>query len=298
METVYLLLLPSLSAIIIKLLILWFGWSSIKKSNLWFWLFLVGLLGINVSELILLISAGSNASVELYSILIFYYLSAVMSSMAYLGLALQFAGWLTGLTRLILLLSSFAVALLLLVPGLVIAGVENIGYSFTRVPGPMYWVVQFYIGGTLTASLSLLAFAARKERTGISSRRAMALLIATSPTAICVICVVLAMQLGFQINATVLVSFMINILLAVLVYTEYELRLFRFLSVFPKTEENRMIKRMIKTLIEANTSGLQSAVNEFEVFLIQNALQEANNNKSVAADMLRISRATLRRKLP
>lgn len=291
------LIVPSLTAILIKLLIFWLGRNSIKNISPWVCLFLIGLFGANFIELISFIFLNVAADWVVKFFLTAYYGFLVVCSVGFLAIACELTGKFNKRNSRLIAFLMLAGLLVLVVPGAGLNGFESIGYSFTRIPGDFYWVLQFVIPGGWLIGLTILFQHMKKGEDWYSKRRAYALLLATSPAGIGILFVAILMQLNYQINATLVISVTTNFFLAVLIYTEYEYRLFRFLSCVPATEENKIIKQAAKVLSCANNSKLAVVVSDFEKILIEDSLRKHGYNKMQTANFLGISKTTLNRKI-
>ena len=289
--------LPSISAISIKLLMFWYGRKTIRGANSTLWMLLGGLLGVNIAELILFGYAGDSNNPGALVTLTMYYVFVVISGTGFVLFSLQLADFSTPLIKRIITVAAIVTIFVTLIPGAGLAGAKSIGYSVTRVAGPYYWILQINIIGFLLASISLLIYTVKKGNVWIKRRRATAMLIGSLPTTVATIAIVTLMQLGFKINATVISSLTFNILLAVLIYTEYEYRLFRFLSFIPSTSEFKLTNYAIKAAHRARSNNLREAIDYFERALINDTLVKCGGNKTATAEALGVSRATLRRKL-
>ncbi|TQV81306.1 hypothetical protein FKG94_09435 [Exilibacterium tricleocarpae] len=287
--------LPSVSALAIKIIIFWMARHTLRSLSPWFLAFLIALCGINLIELITFAYVDRPYAAAGY--LTLYYLFAVGACILLLGLSLEIGNYLNLFLSQVLLVLGFTCALVLIIPGAAVAGVESIGYSITRVSGPLYWVLQVTILATLASSLGVLWYSYRCNADPVRRRRAFVLLIATVPAVAIVLLVALLMQLGVKINGAVFVSFSMNFLLIVLLYTEKQARLFNFLSMIPATREYRTFKTISPLLFGHTPTPLKDAQAVFERELIRGAVERCGGNKTHAADMLGISRATLLRKL-
>ena len=297
MENLTLYLLPSLSAVAIKLTIFWYGRRSLSLETMWIWIFFSCLFMVNSIELISFLFANvKDPTINLF-FLTLYYLFAVTASLAYLMVCLKIAGLQNRIiTRIIYALISLGIVILVF-PKASLLGVEKIGYSTTRIPGKLYWVIQLLLLIPWLLGPALLIYTAIKKDTWLARRRALSLLVGSLPTAISVTLVIVMMQAGFKINATVIVSFSLNILLFVMVFTERQYGLFRFLSNIPSTKENKLFGQIVKVVADTEKRNLAFLVSQFEHLLIHESLVENDGNKNQTAKALGVSRATLNRKL-
>lgn len=291
-------LIPSISAISIKLLILWYCRKTLSTISVWTIFFFLSLFGINCLEVASFVFKGIPSEKTVLKFLTVYYILAVFASSSFSVMCAEISNFqkfnLSKFQLFLIMLSVIA----LVVPNGALVGVQEIGYSITRIPGPLYWILQLVIPGSWLLGVGVLVYTLfDQDKPWYTRRRACALIIASTPTVLCVVGVVFLMFLGFKINATIVVSFSLNILLAVLFYTEYKHRLFRFLSVVPATNENILIEKITSSLSQSNSLPLKKIVNEFELALIQECLKNHGHNKSIVAEELGVSRATLNRKI-
>ena len=297
MDNINLLVIPSVSAIAIKLLILWLGRKSLANVDFWAWTFFMVLFGMNLTELIGFVFQEVLSNDARLLFLIAYYGFTIVAGLSFLAIAMKISGDLSRPVAHLIFATMVVGLTVLLLPNVGLLGIQSIGYSYTRIPGPYYWVLQIIILGGWLLGLCMLIHTLRRGKDWIPRRRAFAMLIATTPTGLGLVLVIILMQIGFKINATLMFSISTNFLLGVLIYTEYEFRLFHFLSSVPKTEENKLVCSIINNLASSRTYNLSRLSSEFEKLLIENALGSHKYNKTKTAKSLGISRNTLRRKL-
>lgn len=288
-------LLPSVVAISAKVALFLVGWTAIKKADKSLLGFFISLCGVNIFELALLISV-KNLTGTLFFMMM-YYNCAVLA----VAFFLHYVARLSGFTprfygRGIAFFATIALVCSS-VPGLALDGVESIGYSITRHAGPLYPVLQSTIlVGTISA-LVLLVFARRSTNDTLSRRKSLVLLVAVAPIILSVIFVIVAMQFGLHLNATIIISIGTTFMMAVLFYTESQHRLFKLLAMIPSTEEHRQWNTISSMLYNPSLS-LKEAQVQFAELYVQDAMRRADGSQVKAAKLLGTSRSTVYRYLP
>lgn len=295
-------MLPSISALFFKLLIFWHTRHYLSKENFWLPIFFSGLLGINLTELASF-SYIDNPK-DGYIILSAYYFFSVMSIFSLLLLTLDTVKKLSK-PLLVSVLLLFGIAILpLFIPGAALAGVASIGYSITRIAGPYYVVVQLGIIIPLLATFCILGY---YSYFGVNERqsKARALLFSCSPIFVAIIVIMTLMQLDYKVNASVVLSLMITVTMALLLFHERKGHHFRFIhpsviykisTLIPQSSDQRFIKNIIG-LITQPSIGLSRGRELIEQEMVREAMLIANGHKEKAAIMLGISRQTLVRRL-
>lgn len=297
-----LLAFPSILALVIKLWLFRVSGKALFVSNPFLAYFLCSLFALNLVELtfFLQLIPPDNA----LPILISYYIAAIYSAAAYLAIAINLVRP-SRLTQVSVFLMATLMAVLMCIPDLVIAGVTYISYSITKIPGEYYWLLQIYLVGILIIGTAILLYGLFYHQNSLTRKRCLAILISTVPMTIAVISVVGLMALGYPINGAVILSLVTTLTLIILIYTESRYRLFLFLSYVPYTIENDIRKHiaiLVRQSVEAlfkqgGTLDMKSISAKFESALIEMAIEATNGNKTHAAEILQIGKATLHRKL-
>lgn len=292
MVTVY--ALPSVAALALKILIFWYGRHSFKVASIWLWAFFIGLFGMNLIELVgfYYVEQPEKGIIWLTG----YYISAILAFSALLALSLDNVDKLTYTLKIIIAVVFTAGVISLLIPGAALAGAKSIGYSVTRIAGPYYFVVQLSILLPLMSFLGCTAFFSFKATDHSARRKSQILLLSCIPIFVAVILIMIIMQMGLMVNASVILSFMITLTLLILVYTEHKERQYKFMSLIPNTKESYFVKKLSKIITDP-TIGLDQGRELIENEMIREALVISGGNKIQAASVLGVSRQTLSRKL-
>jgi DNA-binding protein Fis len=296
------LALSSIVALLIKLSLFWVAKGALFKDNQPLAFFLIALCALNIAELMLFIHMDNEH--YLLGILQSYYAAGVIAaaSLFYLGIhvtqrkvyyaAISFA-------------ASILIAILTFIPDVILSGFQSIGYSVTRIPGEYFPVLQVYLIGTLVMSVALLLYGALKSADRMVNKRSLVLLISVVPLVFFTITITVTLSLGIKINGTVILSMMTSLMLVILIYCEKHYRLFKFLSYVPYTHEyelrtraGKLVDKMIQDLFDSGSSvNLKDIRAQFETALIQLAIESTGGNKTHAAKLLGIGKATLHRKI-
>ena len=292
---------PSFCAIMIKAYLLWSGRPNAKKNRALITL-LCALLVMNLVEFSSFFLLDRPEAVKL--LMHAFYFTAAFAAAAILNLFLDLTGNTKNHLTTFNWVLAAVIAALTLIPGFVIAGVENIGYSFTRIPGAFYNVWSVYIVSTLLFSVILLLNGYSRSNDALQRRRCLAVLIGLFPFVCIAICVTFMLLAGVKINATVLLSCSVIFFLIALIYSEQRLDLFQLLGRVPFTEEYALRSELTDQLrqIELNAFGgsdqpsLKDQIKKIEALYIDLAIVANDGNKTHAAAALGISNATLHRK--
>jgi len=228
-------------------------------------------------------------------VLILYYGFAVLASFSMLALALDNTGLDRRLWAIPLVTTFIVVVVTLLSPGAAIVGIENIGFSATRVPGPYYFVVQLGLIVPLLSMIGILTFSATTAKNRTSSSLAKIYLIAFAPVAITGVFIVLLMSLGAKINASGFVSLVVCGTIWVLLYTSTKKNQYVFMSYIPNTKENRSV-HSIAAHLACPENGLKQALANLEAQIIKETLAMTEGNITHASEILGIGRSTLSQK--
>lgn len=291
----HLLLISSL-ALSLKLLVIWHSRRVIPLVSAYVLAIFSSFLIMNVCELLGFYSAHNGGTNGL-PLLVIYYLSAIASTFAMLALALENTGlsprWWAYPVLIGFLVTIFAT----IIPGAAISGIENIGYSITRVPGPYYWVIQIGLVVPILLCTLVLLHTAVRSRHHKQSALANIYLAAYFPVALTAVGVVLLMALGVKINASGFMSLAVCISLWILLYTTTRRNQFLFMAYLPHTREHRFIQRISNHMMSLTTGNMDQAVHALEARIIEEALTMTDGDKNQAAQILGLEERVLEEKL-
>ena len=115
--------------------------------------------------------------------------------------------------------------LLILTPWL-ISGVEPLGgYTYTRIPGPLYWIYELFVIASMLAITLLPAWGLKHGRDVVARNRCKLWLVLSTPLAILVLAIIGLLHFGFRwFNATVTAPLLVAALLAAVGYAVHHQR--------------------------------------------------------------------------
>jgi len=297
-----LFILPSLTALGIKLWIFLVSRGELFRNSPLLAFFLCALFALNLAELLILLNV-SEASQAL-PLMMAYYVAAIYSATALLMLVTSLI-WQKRFLNTGIMIVATTVAILTCIPGIFLSGAASIGYSLIRVPGEFYWAQQSFLLAILFFAVCTMFYGALKSKSSLVRKRSFALILSTAPLALTAMIIILIMSTGYLLNATVILSLVTTITLVILIYTESRYRLFLFLSYVPYTRESE-IRKAVADLVRESVEALfrsggmldmKAISGKFETTLIELAIEATDGNKTHAAEILQIGKATLHRKL-
>lgn len=284
--------IPSISAIAIKLVFLWRAKKSLLLTNRAFLAVFISLLTFNICELMLFTLDLENLGAT--SLVVAYYISGLFSVLFIFGATLHITKnrfpvkWIA--------LAGVVISALIAIPGVIILGTESIGYSFTRVPGPYYFVVQVALLIPAIATIALLSWGIWRSKSKEVRQKSLIMLACLTPSFLCLLIVIGLMQVGIHINATIIISFTINIFLFGLLYLEGKYHIYGLLSALPGTSYNVSARALTQALFDPNMS-LEKAKEIMDMEKTRHTLKLTNGNQSEAARILGVSRPTICRRM-
>lgn len=292
--------IPSFFALIIKAGLFWFGRDTLISSHKALFCFLLALFFLNFAEFNLFFYTKTPTEAE--GMIRLYWVSAAFSVSIFVFLASHFANYSFSVLKCVTPAVIFATVILF--SDFLIAGAQSIGYSVTRVKGDYYNLLQIYIVINLLIGLLTLFYAGLKHNNQWTRKKCSVIFVGMLPTVFAVIGVLVLMQLGYVINATVIVSVTILFLLATIIFTEKKYSLLNLLRIAPMSKESRYLKKILDPSIKflmflysGKKISLKQQMKKIESILISTALEENNGDRHATAEQLGISKSGLDVKL-
>jgi hypothetical protein len=307
----YLFALPALTAILIQ------GWlflNSDKRNlinkNLPFLLLFISLFGISSIELL---TYTETISPNL-TVIKFYYVFCFLGINGILIQSLKLSGIKSKKIekKAILALASFCifVSFLMLNTNIFISGFEHISYSYTRIPGDYYWIIQTYFAFSNIFTIFFLIRGMKNKTNFLYSKKAKVLFYSLFPLLITGILLIPLMQIGIKINASIIFPILICYFLLIFIHTEKEEAIFSLLIKLPFTRERYSLKlincEIQKFLVSTDMSksfndtrfsaSLKALTNTIENILVEHAVDLSHGSQIKAASLLGISSSTICRK--
>ena len=306
----YLIALPSLTAVLIQ------GWlffntdkRNLIKTNLPLLLLFISLFGISCIELF---TYTKSISPNLFVVKLYY----VFCSLGLTGILIQSIK-LSGIKptierKAVLGITSFCitVSLLMLNTNLSISGIEQTSYSYTRIPGEHYLLIQLYFTLSNIFTIYFLMRGMKNKNNFLHSKKAKVLLYSLSPLIISGILLIALMQAGIGINGSIIFPVLICYFLLLFIHTEKEEAIFSILIKIPFTKERHSLKlincEIQKFLINTDMSksfednrfstSLKTLINSIENILVEHAVDLSHGSQVKAASLLGISSSSICRK--
>lgn len=160
-----------------------------------------------------------------------------------------------------------------------IAGYTTIGYAITRIEGDFYWALQSITVLVYVFPALILAFGWKRH-----SSRCRTLFAFCSPMVLVVVIVTILMDMGFQINASVLFSGATTIFILAIYYTESTSSRAVFRLFIPGTVEHTTARRLIRDLV-INPISLAEAKNLARNVSVDTALRQTSVKAEAASKL-------------
>lgn len=288
--------LASICAISLKLVIFWFSRKTIKIASGGMTVAILALFLMNSFELLGLFFVNKAShplalfGVQCYYLFVTVFLFSIIS-MSF-SLTTKNMRPVYYVLAVIFVLASVAIFW----PKLTVANVHSLGYGLTRTAGSHYYLVQIALVGSVVVAVSHMLYQSFRRINYELQRAARSLLVSFSPMFMAIAFVVCLMAFGVGINGTIVFSLCSILSTLLLIKNATRHGQISILRLIPRTRENQLVKR-ITQIISNPEIGLENSKAMMEKPLIEQSIALCNGNKSEAALLLGISRATLYRKL-
>ena len=225
---IYSYTLPALLAFISKIVILVLSLRA-ERHNFQIHLFIVALLGsmvINIAEIAVL----QKLATPLFAVTLHYVAHVVtLALLAHLAVCVSvdhFNKKLFSMAGAVIYAYAVMLGVLLIFTPKLIAGVEPIGnYTYTRIPGPLFWIYELFMLICLAAITVLPAWGLREGRDETARNRCKLWLTLSSPLVILILAVLILLHFGFRwFNATVTAPLLIAMFMVAVGYAVHHQR--------------------------------------------------------------------------
>ncbi len=225
---IYSYTLPAIFAFLSKIAILVLSLRA-ERHNLQTKLFVAALLAsmiINIAE-----SAGLQKWMAFDHAVMLHYASHIMllALLAHLAVSVSFDNLSEKIFSAVgIIIYGYVLALegLLIFSQALIIGAEPLGdYTFTRIPGPLFWVYELFMLTCLAAITVLPAWGLRKGREETARNRCKLWLVLSAPLVVLILAVLVLLHFGFRwFNATVTTPLLIAMFMATVGYAVHHQR--------------------------------------------------------------------------
>ena len=306
LDSVEMLIIPSLLAIVIKIGIFLRYHRSLSRENIDLGLFFLAVFFLNVFEMLSIQTDYAAGSSML--ILLAYYCCVIFTIHGFINIAMTYSqfNWQASRIRLGLNILLAALVVAMIFGRSIIAGVEPMnGYTLTRVAGVHYWVFPAYLLGGLLLAMGLLVFGMLRADSNLARQKCLVVLLSAATPMLTASSVVVLMTMGYQVNGAIYMSLSLSIMLGLLVFAEEKTRLFRLLTIVPYTRENRLHKQLLARITDCvsisddpqqQSINLKGMMKELETSVVEHVLGYYDGNQKKAASALGVSEATLSRR--
>ena len=287
-----LIVLPSIIALILKILILGVTKMNSGKYQL-FSAVIIAMASLNVAEIILLLSHANEIAV--FYIVKAYYVLTLISLSAVIAYTAEVAQQKNKLFKVAPIAISVVLSVLILFTPYVISGVELLSYASTAKAGGFYWMWQIS-SATMIISVFLIARSGYvKTKNHQIEIRCIYIGLSFLPLALASLSILFLMGLGYQINAVASLSIASTMFLLILLASEYQHRLTDVRRFIPGSSERRASGKIMKIFSDYSRDDIdyRQAVSEIERLLVMQKYDKSEGNASVTAGKMGMPRSSL-----
>lgn len=242
MQTIIWLAIPAIVALVIKIALFFYAQQSINRLTRWYLVFLFFLGLMNIGEIWHFVALNQD-KIPFYSMHL-YYFGLALSLPTFLRLAFEVSYQDTPAKAIVLChsLAGAAVVLgvLLFTTPWVISGYTRLGFSATRIPGPLFPVLEAMLIGCVAGSIVLFVRGVVKHDSPRMQLMNAYMIVAFLPMAVVAVTIMVALRMfDMPINAAVLAPVAITIFLCVTAYATHNHKLFDISFCIPRFVNRR-----------------------------------------------------------
>lgn len=288
-------IIPSVTALLIKSFL--FFYSNVHKKKYFFY-FLISTFFLNLVEMIAFFRLGHDLIV-----LKLYYCAIVFTTLYLLLTCAEISKTMNHFMRHVSLVISYALNVIILFTNEIVLGYEILpNSSITRTPGGYYFVFQIYVLTSILAAIFILIKRAVYENDRQLKRRCIIAIVGFIPFFILSFVLIALMQLGYKVNAAVLLSLATCIMLFVFISLSDKHALFTMMKFVPFSKEREHYLELRKYIEKLTLPAvgeyidMKSVFKEMESVVIRNTHNNAESQKE-AAQRLNLSESNLSKKM-
>lgn len=280
MDNIY--VLSSVFALSMKLAMLLLGRKSLVKTPPLLIIFVAAFFVANLIEFAGFAFFNQNIDLAFYP-LVSYYFALVTVAFSMLGLSIQSVGKLSRNVTIALAVTWGLIGIALFTRGIVLSGVQSIGYSLSKIEGPYYVVGPLSCLIPLIISLGVLIYGLFIKR-GQDRSFCIVLIYALVPVLATQVSVAALMASGVKINATIVLSFASILSVGILIYYQKIIYAFRVVAVCRVTGESDFLNIVNDVYTQKTT--LNDASILFQAAIIGQTLKKTNGDAQEAHKLL------------
>ncbi len=280
MDNIY--VLSSIVALSTKLAMLVLGRKSLFETPPLLIVFVAAFFVANLVEFSGFSFFNQNIDLAFYP-LCAYYFALVTVAFSMLGLSIQSVGKLSRNVTISLVVIWGFIGVALFTRGIVLDGVQSIGYSISKIEGPYYVIGPLSCLMPLLISLGILIYGLFTKK-GQDRSFCIVLIFALVPVLATQISVAALMASGVKINATIVLSFASILSVGILIYYQKIIYAFRFVSVCKSTGESDFMT--IVDDVYSHKVSLGDASILFQAAIVRQTLKKTNDDYKLAHELL------------
>ncbi|MBX2846852.1 MAG: hypothetical protein KTR16_00915 [Acidiferrobacterales bacterium] len=198
--------------------------------------------------------------------------------------------WQRGLFLAVVLMSG-----IILATDFIVSGSTSISYSTTALRGDFYWLFQVSSIAILSVVIGLLVRGYIKSDSHETEIRCAYAGLALLPHFIAVFVIILMMNLGFNLNAAMVMPLATTMFLFILLASEKKHRMTDIRRFIPFSEERQTANQIMEIFSRyaRDEANYRDAVSDIEKLLVEHKYQKNDYNASSAAQLMGMPRSSL-----